>query len=201
MKRTWIRQAATLTLLGLAGVAGAAEIEALKVAYAKGTFTVDAQMLLQAPVAAVRAALTDYEHLDQLSDAIAESHLLRQDADAATVFTRSRACAGWFCREIRKTERVTQTADTIVAEADPALSNVEHSVTRWHFIAVGDRTRVVWRVEVDPAFFIPPLIGPPLVKSAMQREGEAMAIGLERAARAIVARSEQAAPLAPSPGR
>ena len=91
MKRTWIRQAATLTLLGLAGVAGAAEIEAIKVAYAKGTFTVDAQMLLQAPVAAVRAALTDYEHLDQLSDAIAESHLLRQDADAATVFTRTRA--------------------------------------------------------------------------------------------------------------
>ena len=32
MKRTWIRQAATLTLLGLAGVAGAAEIEAIKVA-------------------------------------------------------------------------------------------------------------------------------------------------------------------------
>lgn len=186
MKR--IALAAALTL---AGDAAAARIESLEVSHHGGDFSVHAVMVLAAPPAAVRAALTDFAHLDRLSPAIIESRVVRDTHDGPLVYTRSRACVAWICRQLRKTELVTVRDDEISAVAvltpGDGMSDVTHSVTRWSFTAVADGTRVEWWSELDPAFFVPPLIGPALVKSALKREAEAIASGLERAARAIVA--------------
>ena len=181
-------------LFALAGTgAEAARFESLIVEHHAGVFTVRAVMVLAAPPAAVRAALTDFAHLERLSPAILESRLLRETASGPLVFTRSKACVGWFCRDLRKTELVEITADAIVATALPEQSNVTSSVTRWQFAADGDATRVVWETAVDPAFFVPPLLGPPLVKAALKREGQTLAIGLERTAQEL-AREPPAAP-------
>lgn len=176
---------ALLVASALVGDAAAAHIGSLRVTHRDGDYTVSAVMVLEASPAAVRAALTDFAHLDRLSPAIVESRLIRQTPDGPLVYTRSRACVGWICRQLRKTELVTLGEDEIVAVAFPEQSNVEHSVTRWRFAAEGDGTRVEWSSELDPAFFVPPLIGPALVKRALRREAEAIAVGLERAARAL----------------
>lgn len=183
---------AVVLALAAAGGAGAARIESLTVDHAGGHYTVDAALLLDAPPAAVRAALTDFARLGRLSPSIVESRVVGHRADGTLVYTRSRACALWFCRELRKTELVTARDEEIVAIAvagqGPEPGTVTHSLTRWRIAGAGSGARVVVRTEVDPAFFVPPLVGPPLMKKALRRETEALARGLEAAARADAAR-------------
>jgi carbon monoxide dehydrogenase subunit G len=197
-----VRRCAAALALAVACGADAARIESIVVSHAAGHFTVAAIMLLDAPPAAVRAALTDFAHLRRLSPSILESRVVGETADGPLVFTVSKACAMWFCRELRKTELVTVRGDEIVAIAVPGAdgeeSTVTHSLTRWRLTPLGAGTRVEITSEVDPAFFVPPLLGPPLVKKTMKRETEALAHGLESAARAI-ARAAASAPAAPPP--
>jgi carbon monoxide dehydrogenase subunit G len=197
-----VKRWAAALALAVASGAGAARIETLVVGHAAGQFTVASTMVLDAPPAAVRAALTDFAHLGRLSPAIQESRVVGSTADGPLVFTRSKACAMWFCRELTKTELVTVHGDEIVAIAvasgGPEPSTVTHSITRWRLAPLGAGTRVGIQSEVDPAFFVPPLLGPPLVKKAMRRETEALARGLETAARAL-ARATAEPPAAPPP--
>lgn len=190
-------------LLAAAGDASAMRVESLVVTHSAGVFAVDAVLVLAASPAAVRAALTDFNHLTRLSPAILESRVLRVTPEGTLVFTRSRGCAGWFCRELRKTELITLGDGTIHAEAvaddivgkSAGTSTVAHSVTDWRIVAVGDTTRLELRSVVDPAFFVPPLVGPALIKKAMLLETEQLARGLERAARALApAAAPDAAP-------
>lgn len=173
--------------------APAAQVSELSVAHAKGVFTARGTFTIDAPPAAVRAALTDYDHLDRLTPAILESRLMRKEAGGALVFTRSRACAGWFCRELKKVEDVVVSGDSIVATARPDQSDVVMSVTRWRVSASGSGTSVAWESRFDPRFAVPPLVGPALVKRALAREAAVHAAGIERTARERV-RAAGAAP-------
>jgi len=188
---------AAALMLALAGEVAAAGIERTVVSHAKGRYTVEAVATLAVPPKAAIAALTDFAHLDRLTPSIRVSRRLRETSEGTLVYTESRACAGWFCRELRKTELVTVRGAEVYAVAIPEQSNVKRSVSRWRFVPDGAGTRLEMRTEVDPAFFVPPLIGPPLVKSAMKREAEAFARGLEQAARAFVSPS----PSRPDPSR
>jgi hypothetical protein len=183
-----VRRCALAFALAVAGGADAARIESLTVDHRAGLFTANAVVALDAPPAAVRAVLTDYANLARLSPSIVESRLLGRDDHGALVFTRSKACTFWFCRELRKTELVVERGDEIVASSvdgrGPAPSTVTHSRTRWRLSAQGAGTRLEILSEVDPAFAVPPLIGPPLVKKTMKRETEKLARGIEAAARA-----------------
>jgi hypothetical protein len=176
--------AACLTLA--AGGVQAARVDDLAVEHAKGVFTVRGTFILDAAPAAVRAALTDFDHLDRLTPAILESRLLERSAAGALVSTRSRACAGWFCRELNKVERVVVgegAVVTIVATALPERSNVTMSVTRWRISAAGQGARVAWESSFDPEFMVPPLLGPALIKRALAREAAVHAAAIERSAR------------------
>ena len=172
----------------VAGGAHAARVDDLFVAHDKGVFTVRGSFLLDATPAAVRAVLTDFDHLDRLTPAILESRVMRRDLAGALVFTRSRACAGWFCRELSKVEQVVVDGDTIVATALPAQSNVTMSVTRWRITPAGIGTRVAWESSFDPKFMVPPLVGPALIKRALARESAVHAAAIERSARQVAQR-------------
>lgn len=197
-----MRRAAAVLALALVGDAAAARIESLTVTHADGNFAVAAVMLLDAPPAAVHAALTDFAHLGRLSPAILESRVVGATAEGPLVYTRSKACAFWFCRELRKTELVVVGDLEIVATAmpdrGPEPGTVSHSVARWTISAAPRGSRVEIRSEVDPSFYVPPLLGPPLVKKALRRETEALARGLERAALARGTPAEPGAAPAPS---
>ncbi len=174
----------------VAGGAHAARVDDLVVAHDKGVFTVRGTFLIDATPVAVRAALTDFDHLDRLTPAILESRLMHRDPAGALVFTRSRACAGWFCRELKKVEEVVIAGDTIVATALPEQSNVTMSVTRWRITAAGQGTRVAWESSFDPKFFVPPLVGPALIKRALVREAAVHAAAIERSARQVSAHGD-----------
>ncbi len=172
----------------VAGGAQAARVDDLVVAHSRGVFTVRGSFILDARPAAVRVVLTDFDHLERLTPAILESRLMHRDAKGALVFTRSRACAGWFCRELKKVEEVVVAGDTIVATALPEQSDVVMSITRWRISPAGAGTRVDWESSFDPRFMVPPLVGPALIKRALAREAAVHAAAIERSARQVSAR-------------
>lgn len=186
-------------MLAVAGEAAAANIEALAVSHAGDDYSASATIVVDAPLAAVRAALTDFAHLGRLTPSIRESRVVATAPEGPLVFTRSEACVGWFCREVRKTERIAIGEREIVAvvvDEGPERGTLAHGRTWWRLTPLGAATRVEMISVVDPSTFVPPLIGPPLVKASMKHEVEALARGLEQAARALA--SPAAAP--PEPG-
>ena len=66
---------------------------------------------------------------------------------------------------------------------DPANRHIRYAVERWQVQAEDDRTRLHYTAEVVPNFFIPPLIGPPVVKYFLRREIQLTAIEVEALAR------------------
>lgn len=173
-----------LTLALLAPAAQAARVESVTSSHSHGVFSVSAQLSVDAPLASVHAVIIDFANLSRLSPAILESRQVGMTARGPLVFTRTRSCVAWFCRELRKVELVEIGPNLIVVTADPKQSNVTSFVARWTLVGHGRRTSVTWEATFDPAFFVPPLIGPPLIKGALKREGEALAAGIERAAQA-----------------
>jgi hypothetical protein len=76
----------------------------------------------------------------------------------------------------------------VVEESPPnrimATTIAEHSDLRegsadWRVVADGERTYIEYRMNMRPSFFVPPLIGPAMVRAAMREEAEALMIGLE----------------------
>ncbi|MDX1455342.1 MAG: SRPBCC family protein [Gammaproteobacteria bacterium] len=174
-------------LLLLALPASSAEFETLEVSSADGVYRVEVVVVLDVPVEPVRRVLTDYDHLWWITGAIKTSqHLDSPTEGVHTVFTESRVCFLFFCKTIEQVQRVDETNPLhIVSRALPEYSDVKRSEAHWILEPLDgeQRTRMHWTLEMEPDFFIPPLIGPSVVKDALLEEGQASARGIEKLAR------------------
>jgi Polyketide cyclase / dehydrase and lipid transport len=169
----------------LTGEVRAAHFYAFTARHNDARYQASADVFLAAPLPQVYAVLTDYDHLTRIGGVIRESRLLQRiNAHTSIVFVESHGCVLFFCQTIRQTQRVTElTPQDIVAEAIPEKSNVKMSSSSWHLDVQGSGTRMHWEVSMQPDFWIPPLIGPPMVEHALYTQGWEMAEGLEKLAR------------------
>lgn len=131
---------------------------------------VDAQIDAQAE--RLRALITDYENLDRLSDSILESEIRETYSPVRhSVFTFSRVCVAIFCRDLEQVQLVEQRADgDIVMTIPPDQGDFSRGSARWHFEAARSGTRMRFHSELEPAFWVPPVIGPLLIRHALRRE-------------------------------
>jgi len=118
--------------------------------------------------------LIDYDRLDEISESIKESRYLESDVIGQTlVFTRIGACVFFYCKTVEKTEELVFTRpDFIQTTAIPERSNVLYSRSEWSLEA-GENggTRVMFRLEFEPGFWVPPLLGPLVIKQALKADG------------------------------
>ena len=49
--------------------------------------------------------------------------------------------------------------------------------------AEGEGTLLRWQLSLEPGFWVPPLIGPPLLERSLKAEGRRSAAGVEKLAR------------------
>ena len=125
--------------------------------------------------------MTDYNRLPRVSKVIVESRILKQeDENRHRVGVTLHACVLIFCKTMKKVVDIQAwPQNDIIVIGDPALSDFSYSVERWRVVAEGAKTRLYYSAEMVPDFFIPPLIGPWLMKSFLQREIKATAIQVE----------------------
>ncbi len=128
--------------------------------------------LVQAPAARVRARLTDYAHLARLNGAIKSSRVLANTGPGQyQVRIVTRACVWFFCRTVKQVQSVHEAGDGwIDVRVIPELSDFKQGWAHFHILAEGAPTRVLIVSEVEPDFWIPPVIGPWLIKRKLRSE-------------------------------
>ena len=169
------RMSTLLAACALTQVAAAGEIVSIEVAHEAGSYTLASVSRYSAPPWAVYAVLADYDGFARLSSAIVDSGVLADPApDGATrVHTMVRGCVLFFCRDVRRVERLELVpGEQIVARVEPQHSDFSEGVSRWRFQALPDGgTEIDFHMHMTPRFRVPPVIGPALVKRRLQRDG------------------------------
>ncbi len=131
--------------------------------YSETVFAVGPQALYE--------LLIDYEKFEKFTSAIVESRNLEPDELGRPGFyARMEGCALLFCKSfIRHGHLVLKPISEIVAIADPQKSDFRYSRERWQIIANGKGTLLIYDFEMEPAFWIPPVIGPFFIQRALRK--------------------------------
>ena len=161
-------------LLVLVSGADAAELREVVVDKEKGVFKVHSVSYVDAPIDAVYALLMDYENFDRISEVFVESRYLEPEEDGTLrVYTRAKGCITFFCMNIERVDRLVSEPQTrIIATAIPELSDLEYGVGDWKLSEEGEGTLIDFRHELDPDFWVPPLIGTWAIKLSLRRAGK-----------------------------
>jgi hypothetical protein len=151
-------------------LACAVDIADLQVSEAQGVYRINLVMQMQVPAHYVHGVLTDYRHIYRLDPAIVDSGILPSPgAGVVRVRTRISDCIAFFCMMIDRVEDVRELeSGELQATIVPALSNFRYGHAEWKIVAHEGRTRVIYQAQLEPDFFIPPLIGSYFVKQKLR---------------------------------
>lgn len=177
-----------LLFLGLLWVsAGEADtVRHSSVTHDEGVYRIEMEMAIAADIDTVRAIITDYGNLDRISDLLTETELLEAsggDGIRRRLFTK--ICILFFCFDSVIVEDVeTPGDDTVLTFVIPELSDFHSGRSYWHIRSLdSDRTLLRFRYVLEPDFWIPPIIGPLLIKRKLLGEAEATIEKIETLAR------------------
>ena len=180
-----------------APTAGAAELQSIVVTLDDGRYKVVAEMLVNTPPAPTFAALVDYDRFHERSEAYAQSRYLAPALDGTPrVFTRIEGCVLYVCRGIERNARLrAEPLERIVAtvEIEPG-GQLKYGEEIWELSPHDVGTGITYRHEIELNFWLPPVIGPWAVRSALSWGASAAAQAIED-----MARHDDFVPLADSP--
>lgn len=109
--------------------------------------------------------LTDYENFDRVSSVFKESYFLPADDSGETrAYTRVEGCVWFFCKSIERVDALVIESSRVVALSDPALSDFKYSKGQWDFETTAAGQQITYALEMEPGFWMPPVIGPYILK-------------------------------------
>jgi len=195
-----MKSALLALMLGLAVVqADAAEFLSLDFTReGGGRYRLVSEIRLDAPADGVFEVLSDYEGFPRLSSVFEEGRVLEPvENGRGLVYLRMKGCVLFFCRQVELVESLqVDPPREITAVIDPSRSDLDFGRATWTVIPEDNGCRVQYELEMDPDFWIPPLIGPLVVEAALRSRGlraarriEALASGQEVPADIVVKRS------------
>lgn len=181
-----------LTLAALwPALSAAAQVQQVTVDHSGARYRIDLSMRLDAAPARAYAVFTDFRNLPRINPVVREEQVTRADTpDIETLRTRIDACVAFFCRTLHQVQTVylQPRADGGDVRTDiiPARSDFSYGTAHWSFRPCADNTQQTclhFRAQMQPAFWIPPLIGPWLIERQLRKESIVAGVGIERLAR------------------
>jgi hypothetical protein len=166
-------RACCLILLILCSPASTADkVEELSVTYSDGEYRLQITDVLDAPVEYVYRVITDYIHEYLINPTITDVQFLPSgNEEVIRVRNISKHCIGPFCFPVVWTGDIVTTSDgDIEVKTIPELSDFESGHAVWHIRPQGNNTRLIYESRLNPAFFIPPVIGEMLIKKHIKDE-------------------------------
>jgi hypothetical protein len=162
----------------------AAEMLQMKLWEEEGRYHLRSSSQIKAPPDLIFKTLIDYDNFHRLSGGIKETRYLKPDQDGTAVaFTLVETCVLSFCKSIKKTERLTTKNNTeIHLEVDPERSDFLFMHSTWIIKADGDYSELSYNMDMQPDFWIPPLIGTWVLKRKLHTTAMNMAHRLEKMA-------------------
>lgn len=171
-----LRRTSTLILLSalLLPLAYGAEITDIEVKRIGSRYLLVSTTHFDAEPEQVFRVLLDYDRLAEISKTVEESRYLEPDDDGQMlVYTRMRACVVFLCKTIEKIEHLDFIRSSYIkTTAIPERSDVRYSQSEWELAAGDDGgTQVIFRLELEPDFWVPPLFGTMVLKRALINDG------------------------------
>ena len=163
-------------------LSSAGEIKYAHVEYEGNDYRLDLTMQVEAGQQGILALLMDHENFHELSDVMIESGLVQ---DAPEDKTRRRivveTCIVFFCFKVVMVEDLEQFSDgRILAIMVPEESDFKYGRTEWQIEPLGpSRSEFKYRFQLQPDFWVPPAIGPFILKRKMVSEAQDSILRME----------------------
>lgn len=166
---------ASLAGFGWGAFALSATLDRVDLTETEGRYQLVAESWLDAPPAAISAVLLNFENdaYTEISEIYKESGVLEPDTDGTPlVYTRVQGCVMLFCRSMSRVERLEVVTPTYIRSAVvPERSDFRYSTAEWTLTPDGEGTRVHYRMALEPDFWLPPMVGPTLLRRILLRGG------------------------------
>ena len=162
-----------LAVIAFPACAGAATLRDVTVDHVDGTYVMRSEVWFDVDIRRIYGLLLDWDQSAKFSSVIVESHNIEPGPDGrAGYYSRTQGCLWFFCKSFERYGYVEHRPYTFIrASADPDRSDFEVSDETWEFREEADGTVVVYAFRMKPKFFIPPLIGPAILKNKLRNGG------------------------------
>lgn len=172
MRRLHVFSTGLLCVL-LAGAPGAATLDRAEFRFEQQHYHFEYSAHLAADVDAVRRVMTDYDRLSRLNDDVIVSRVLARFGERSVKRqVLMKHCVLVFCFDIDLVEQIDVQPDgEIIAVVVPGEGSFRSGRTTMRIEAdPAGGTRVTSATEQQPDFFVPPLLGPMIMKRSFVAE-------------------------------
>jgi len=156
-----------------ANSAGAAEMLSIEVDYVDGRYSMESVIWFDAGVHETYAVFSDYDLSAEFSGAIVEARNLEPDAQGRPgYYIRNKGCILFFCKSVVRQGHIeSQDGRLLQAFTDASLSDFRFCEESWEFAEENGGTRVRYKLLMEPDFWVPPAVGPYLIKRKLRSSG------------------------------
>lgn len=180
----WRRTPAGLlfALALIPGAVAAATIEQVAYAHPGEHYTVTLRIQLEVPAKKAFAVMTDFESMPELNPEIVTAEILPNGRLRTVIDT----CFAIFCQKVEQVQTVTVSQEELRVSMHilPKESDLEFGRISWHFMPMpGKHSRIIFHAEVEPGFWVPPLVGTWLFVDQLKSVTLTTSKGIEREVR------------------
>lgn len=167
-----MRRLAVLWVL-VAGAATAAEMRSIDVQFEDGFYTLTSTVWFDARLESTYEVFSRWDTSEAFSSAVVEARDLEPGDDGRPGFyVVNRACILLFCKSMIREGWVEREPNTVLrAYADPERSDFKVSNETWTFVEADGGTIVTYHLYMQPDFWVPPAIGPYMIKRKLRNSG------------------------------
>jgi hypothetical protein len=157
----------------LPALGNAADLRSVSVDRIDGVYVLHSEAWFDVSIEKIFGVFLDWDLSTKFSSVVVESRNVEPDElGRPRYYSRNKACVWFFCKTFERHGFVTsEHLKFIEASVDPEKSDFHVSDERWEFREEDDGTVVVYNLVMKPKFFIPPLIGPAIMKRKLKSGG------------------------------
>jgi hypothetical protein len=156
-----------------ANSASAAEMQSIEVDYVDGRYSMESVIWFDAGVDETYAVFSDFDLSTEFSGAIVEARNLEPDAQGRPgYYIRNKGCILFFCKSVVRQGYIDSQDDRLLqAFTDASLSDFRFCEESWEFAEENGGTRVSYKLLMEPDFWVPPAVGPYMIKRKLRSSG------------------------------
>ena len=168
----------------VSSVLTAAVLQSVEVQHDGGRYQLVSESYLSAPIEEVFNVLVDYEQFEKISSIFTDAGYMDTDPSGdPVVYTTIRGCVLFFCKSFHRIERLELSPPVFIrATVLPEQSDFLYSVSEWELESRNGGTFIKYSMEMEPDFWVPPVIGPWAIKMRLERDARPALDRLESAA-------------------
>lgn len=172
-----------VVLLLVAGIAVAEEGESSRfdVTRQSGEFVVEGWLSVAVPPSVAWAVLTDYDHMAEFIPDMRESRRVAGEGDALRVWQKGVTRVGPFSFDYEVERDVWITPETLIRSRG-IRGNMKKLELETTLAADPVGVKIHYRAEIVPDFWVPPLLGPRLIRTQAEQQFRALVAEMKRRA-------------------